>query len=260
MTGEIGYKKYFGIDLARLLAQKIQTVYPSFNSTNFINDTQESVTSLELVGRTVLIASLLKKYLPPHYTEALYILLKILGPENEKETGMFTTGYWLWPIAKFIEKYGIEHFDKSTQAIYEITKRHTGEYAIRPYINRYPEESLKLLRIWAADKNVHVRRLASEGIRPRLPWSEKITLFINKPAPVFEILEMLKDDPSNFVQKSVANNINDYFKVNPDAAYKLLHKWSKNPTSQRSWIIKHALRRELKKGSYQAKEIISKIS
>lgn len=259
MVEETGYKKYFGVNLAELLAQKIEEVHPVFQSKNFIDDAKKYISSLELVDRTILIDQLLKKYLPQDFKKALSILLKILGPENEKETGMFTTGYWLWPVAKFVELYGVNYFDESMQAIYEITKRHTGEYAVRPFINKYPEKSLHELKKWAKDKNVHVRRLATEGIRPRLPWSQKIVLFIDNPSPVFEILELLKDDPSNFIQKSVANNINDYLKDNSTAAYTLLKKWLKNSTPHRVWIIKHALRNELKINNPEAITIVNSL-
>ena len=247
MRRETGLKQHFGVNLAELLATKIEQVYPKFDHPTFIRDIDQSVFQLELVARTALIAKALREHLPDNYTKALKILLKIVGPENEKETGMFTTGYWLWPVAKFVELYGTDHFDESMEAIYEITKRHTGEYAIRPFVRKYPRESLRLIRRWAKDPNVHVRRLASESLRPRLPWAQKMTLFIDNPAPVFGVLELLKDDPSNFVQKSVANNINDYLKDNPKAALALLKQWKPDATPQRTWIIKHALRNEVKK-------------
>ena len=243
MLRETGMKQHFGVNLAELLAHKIAAVYPRFNRDGFIQEIQQSVFQLELVARTALIASVLRKYLPDDYRKALKILLRILGPENEKETGMFTTGYWLWPVAKFVELYGTDHFDESMHAIYEITKRHTGEYAIRPFIRNCPSESLRLLRRWARDRNVHVRRLASEGLRPRLPWAQKMTLFTDNPTQVFAVLEILKDDRSKFVQKSVANNIRDYLKDNPKAALSLLKTWKDNPTPQRLWIIKHASRK-----------------
>lgn len=141
-------------------------------------------------------------------------------------------------------------------SFYEITKCHTGEYAVRLFINTYPKESLKLMKTWAKDDNLHVRRLASEGLRPRLPWAQKLTLFIDKPQPVFDILELLKDDTSKFVQKSVANNINDYLKDNHEAAMKLLAKWQQGATPERKWIIKHALRNELKKGNPSAHDLV----
>ena len=119
-------------------------------------------------------------------------MLKILGPENENETGMFKEYYWLMPVALFVEKYGLDDFDTSINAISEITKRNTGEYAIRPFIRKYPKETLKIMKKWSKDKNVHLRRLASEGCRPRLPWSQKLDEFIDDPGPILPILENLK--------------------------------------------------------------------
>lgn len=253
---ETGIKRYFGKNLTILLSKKILVIYPEFDAKSFQKEAKTTLPPLELVARTAEIARLLKKNLPSDYKKTIKILVQIFGPENERETGMFTTGYWLWPVGKFIELYGVDYFQESMDAIYELTKRHTGEYAIRPFINRYPEKSLRMIKIWATDKNFHVRRLASEGVRPRLPWSQKLTLFVEHPIPVFEILELLKDDNIKFVQKSVANNINDYLKDNPEAAYKLLEKWSKNPTESRKWIIKHALRNEIKKKSKRAENIL----
>ncbi len=232
---------------------------PKFDDKSFLKETKKELPQLELVARTIAIANYLIKYLPQDYNKALSILTKILGPENEKETGMFTTGYWLWPIGKFIELYGTDYFDESMNAIYELTKRHTGEYAVRPFINKYPEKSIKVIKKWTTDKNFHVRRLASEGLRPRLPWSQKLTLFIDNPSPVFEILELLKDDKIKFVQKSVANNINDYLKDNSEKTYGLLEKWINNATPQRRWIIKHALRNEIRKNSERASKILKSI-
>ncbi len=242
--GETGYKAYFGSSLALLLSEKLKVVYPEFKAEVFCKETKRSINHLELKARVSLIAEGLRKFLPEEYPKALSILHKILGPENKKETGMFATGYWLMPVAKFVEVYGLEDYKLSVDAIYEITKRHTGEYAIRPFIKKYPEKTLRIMNRWAQDKNVHVRRLASEGIRPRLPWAQKLSLFIDDPSPVFKILEHLKDDSSRFVQKSVGNNINDYLKENPAETRKLLAEWRNNPTPQRRWIISHALRNE----------------
>jgi 3-methyladenine DNA glycosylase AlkC len=185
--------------------------------------------------------------------------MKILGPENEKETGMFTEGYWIMPIAKFVEKYGVDHFQKSITAIREITKRHTGEYCIRPFIKKYPEKTLAVMEDWSHSRNVHIRRLASEGLRPRLPWAEKLQQFIDDPEPVLVILDNLKDDDSKFVQKSVANNLNDILKDNYDSGISTIRKWSKGATRNRKWIIKHSLRNQIKKGNPAAEKIVENL-
>lgn len=253
------YKKlkyWFDKNLAVLLAEKIQKVYEPFDSKGFIQKTTAGVNDLELKDRVEFIADQLKEKLPGDYKTAIQIFVKVLGPENEKETGMFAEGYWIMPIAKYVEKYGLDHFDTSIDAIKEITKRNTGEYCIRPFIDRYPKRTLDVMNQWSKDKNVHVRRLASEGLRPRLPWARKLDRFIENPKPILDILENLKDDDSKFVQKSVANNLNDILKDNYQVGIKRLKKWSIDATRNRSWVIKHALRNEVKKCNPEAIKLI----
>ncbi|WP_392419664.1 DNA alkylation repair protein [Capnocytophaga canis] len=233
----------FGTYLAELLAEKINRVYPDFNSKNFIKDTGNKVIGQTYTQRIITIADLLKNYLSADYKEALRVLLSILGEENPNQTGMFTHYYWILPIGKFVERYGINHFTLSMNAIEEITKRNTGEYAVRPFIRKYPEKSLEMIKKWAKSPNFHLRRLASEGLRPKLPWASKLDTFVENPAPVFQILELLKDDEIMFVKKSVANHLTDWLKVNKEAVLPLIHRWKtfENPHTQ--WIIKRATRK-----------------
>ncbi|GIM55544.1 DNA alkylation repair protein [Capnocytophaga cynodegmi] len=233
----------FGANLAELLAEKINRVYPDFNSKNFIKDTGNKVIGQTYTQRIITIADLLKNYLSADYKEALRVLFSILGEENPNQTGMFTHYYWILPIGKFVERYGINHFTLSMNAIEEITKRNTGEYAVRPFIRKYPEKSLEIIEKWAKSPNFHLRRLASEGLRPKLPWASKLDTFVENPAPVFQILELLKDDEIMFVKKSVANHLTDWLKVNKEAVLPLIHRWKtfENPHTQ--WIIKRATRK-----------------
>ncbi|MFJ1426685.1 DNA alkylation repair protein [Capnocytophaga canimorsus] len=233
----------FGANLAELLAEKINRVYPDFNSKNFIKDTGNKVIGQTYTQRIITIADLLKNYLSADYKEALRVLLSILGEENPNQTGMFTHYYWILPIGKFVERYGINHFTLSMNAIEEITKRNTGEYAVRPFIRKYPEKSLEIIEKWAKSPNFHLRRLASEGLRPKLPWASKLDTFVENPASVFQILELLKDDEIMFVKKSVANHLTDWFKVNKEVVLPLIHRWKtfENPHTQ--WIIKRATRK-----------------
>ena len=152
------------------------------------------------------------------------------------------------PVAYFVEKYGVDEFDLSMNAIYEITKRHTGEYAIRPFIVKDQGRVLAQAQKWAKSNNVHVRRLSSEGLRPRLPWTQKLDAFIKDATPVLAILELLKSDPSSFVRKSVANNLNDILKDNYASGMETIRRWHKEASKETQWIIKHALRTEIKKG------------
>jgi 3-methyladenine DNA glycosylase AlkC len=241
-TGRISITEAFGENLAILLAEKISTVHKKFDSKGFIRDTKKEVIGKSYTQRIEAIADLLKAYLPEKYTEALAILIKILGPENEEETGMFTNFYWLMPVGKFVEKYGLDNFTQSIKALEEITKRNTGEYAIRPYARKYGAKTLDVCKKWAKNKNFHLRRLASEGLRPKLPWAPKLDVWNDNPKPIFEILELLKEDQVKFVKKSVANHLRDWVKVNPKETQKIINKWSKSKNENTQWILKHAQR------------------
>lgn len=258
----MAYKKlkyWFDKKLAEMLAGRIQPHFKKFDEKRFVKAVDRGTRDLELKDRVELIADLLKEQLPDDFTEALAVLMKSLGPENEQETGMFTEYYWIMPIAKFVEKYGLDHFRASMDAIAEITKRNTGEYCIRPFLDRYPEKTLAVMKKWARHRNVHLRRLASEGLRPRLPWARKMERFIRDPGPVLDIIVLLRDDESKFVQKSVANNLNDILKDNPDMGLKTIQDWTRGATQNRKWIIRHALRNLIKKQDPAAREIMNLI-
>lgn len=233
----------FGSNLAELLSEKILSVRPGFNSSAYISAIAEKCEGKTYTQRVELHADELKEVLPDDFEKAISILTQILGDENPNQTGMFTNYYWILPIGKFVEKYGLDNYQTSFSAIAEITKRNTGEYAIRPFIRKYPEKTLKQMKQWAQSDNFHLRRLASEGLRPKLPWAPKLDTFIENPSPVFEILELLKEDPIKFVQKSVANHLTDYLKVNPEPTVRLLKKWAKSKNPHTQWIVKHATRK-----------------
>jgi len=241
-TGRISITDAFGEELAKLLADKICTVHKSFPAEDFCKSVRNEVAGKSYTQRIEIIADNLQKYLPANYTDALDTLMKILGPENEEETGMFTNFYWLMPVGKFIEKYGLDDFSASIRGIEEVTKRNTGEYAIRPYARKYPDKVLEICKKWAQSKNFHLRRLACEGLRPKLPWAPKLGVWNDNPGPVFEILEILKEDEVKFVKKSVANHLRDWLKVNPTEAEKVIKYWSKSENDDTMWILKHARR------------------
>ncbi len=256
MTERKKHKDWFDGDLAKLLSDKINPLYPKFNVRNFISRIKRGVPSLEIKDRVELFADELRLQLPDSYPTAVEILVKILGPENPHETGMFTEYYWAMPIAKFVEKYGLDHYQISMQALAEVTRRNTSEYAVRPYLEKYPKKALRQMISWSKHKNFHMRRLASEGVRPRLPWASKLDQYIEDPRPIIPILENLKTDQIRFVQKSVANCINDILKDNYALGISLLDSWSKNSHANTKWIIKHALRKELKKDNPEAQRLI----
>jgi 3-methyladenine DNA glycosylase AlkC len=154
----------------------------------------------------------------------------------------------------------LEHLDSSLDALKEFTKLFTSEWAVRPFIKIYPKKTLSFLLRCAGDKNVNVRRWASEGSRPRLPWGEQIQAFIKDPRPTFAILEKLKFDSELFVRKSVSNHLNDVSKDHPDLVIDLLLSWKKQATekniSKVEWIINKSLRTLIKNGHTDALELI----
>ncbi len=165
------------------------------------------------------------------------------------------------PLAKYVEKYGINNFEASIQAIEEITKRNTGEYTIRPFLELHQDKTLKVMKSWSLNNNKHIRRLSCEGLRPRLPWAKKLDSFIQDPNPILPIINNLKNDTSKYVQKSVANCINDILKDNLEIGQQLINSWSTRELSKETkWIIKHALRNFIKKEDKWALEVMMKIN
>jgi len=235
--------RWYGANLAELLGEKIKAVYPKFETEKYVKAVESKCEGMSYTQRISLHTELLYHFLPKNYSEAIKVLTSILGEENPHETGMFTNFYWVGPMAKFVEDYGQEDFETSIKAIAEITKRNTGEYAIRPFIRKYPEQTMRQMLNWSKSPNFHLRRLAAEGCRAKLPWATKLEEFIFKPEPVFKILDNLIEDDIKFVQKSVANNLADYLKVNPEVALKFIEKYKNSTNKNTQWILNHATRK-----------------
>ncbi|MEY3232688.1 MAG: hypothetical protein RLZ54_701 [Candidatus Parcubacteria bacterium] len=162
MTQDNSIKKRFGEDLAYLLGKKIFEVYHNFDLKKYIEIIALECQDLSYTQRIILHAETLKKLLPESYPEAINILISTFDEENPNETGMFKEYYRIMPIGKFVELYGLGHFSESIKAIEEITKRNTGEYAIRPFLKEYPEHTIAIMQEWSQSPNFHLRRLASE--------------------------------------------------------------------------------------------------
>ena len=160
------------------------------------------------------------------------------------------------PFVFFVADHGLECFETSMRAQYELTKRFTAEFSIRAFIERYPNETLKRLAEWAHDPNMHVRRLVSEGTRPRLPWASRLRGFQEDPSPVLELLEVLKDDPEEYVRRSVANNLNDISKDHPELVVEVTRRWWLDASEDRRRLVRHALRTLVKAGNTEALAVL----
>jgi hypothetical protein len=167
-------KDYYNGDCARLLADKIETVFTDFKGMQFTDYVGENVSDKEFSGRMDVFVDAFELYLTNSYEQNIGIFEHILGAELKQETGMFSEGWWLWPVGRYVERHGIENVKVSLKFIKELTKRFTGEYAIRPLLEHKTKETIKTMLEWSRDENVHVRRLASEGVRISLPWSKKL--------------------------------------------------------------------------------------
>ena len=249
-------KNSFGPDVPQRLADMIAVAYPSFAADAFVAECLHGYEELELTGRARHIAGALANHLPEDRARALDIVVESLGPEIEEAelTGMAVFLYL--PFVIFVAAEGMEHFEKAMHAQYELTKRFTAEFSIRAYLERYPDKTLARLREWAGDDNVHVRRLVSEGTRPRLPWAPRLRAFQEDPHPVIELLELLKDDPEEYVRRSVANNLNDISKDHPDVAVDVARRWWRDGGTERRRMVRHGLRTLIKRGDLGALDVL----
>lgn len=238
------------------LAANLQRAWHGFDAQGFRYAVNSRLKSLSFSGRAALIRESLAEYLPKDYPRALEIILKALPPENIEDDLSGYDGFIVMPQNDFVAKYGLDHYDLSMRALYQMTKRFSAEGAIRTFILKYPERTLTILADWAEDTNPHVRRLVSEGTRPRLPWTMQLKPFIQDPRPVLAVLEKLKTDPSLMVCRSVANNLNDIAKDNPDLVVKTLKHWSKIRDEGTQWLIRHAARTLVKQGNKDALEVL----
>jgi len=242
------YKDYYDDRYVAMISNKLARAHNQFNSEIFAGRLRGKLDNLPLFERFDVIVHALEKSMPDDYTDNIMHLFNLLEGELQTESGMFREGWWYWPIGRYVEKNGILDFMTSMSFIKELTKRFTGEYAVRPLIEHDPKQAMPLLIEWSRDENVHVRRLASEGIRIRLPWSKKLYAAIDEFESFVVILDNLKNDFSKFVQKSVGNNLNDLFKEAPEKAQFIIDNWDKdNPTPITRWIISHGTRSFKKK-------------
>ena len=257
MTGvSTKLKDFFDAALVRELASDLARAERSFDAAGFVESGLDGLHRLELTARAWHLADTMNRYLPQPFSRAAEVVVASLGPEllRSDEFGMAPFRYM--PHVFFVQKYGLDDFEAAMRAQYELTKRFSAESSIRAYLVRHPRETYARLLEWARDENVHVRRLVSEGTRPRLPWAPRLREFQENPRPVIALLELLKDDPERYVQRSVANNLNDIGKDHPDLVVDLCRRWLSGATAERKWIVGHALRSLVKQAHRGALETL----
>ena len=243
-------------DAIECLAHNICLVHPNFDGKAFQGSALNGLKTLSIMQRGHHLAKALREHLPARYDQAVRILLKSLTPPQTSTEDLGLAVFFYLPHVSFVATYGLDPahndghdpFETSMMAQYELTKRFSAEFSIRPFLIRWPERTLTHLQEWTSDCDPHVRRLCSEGTRPRLPWAIRIPAFIKDPRPVLPILEALKDDADLYVRRSVANHLGDIAKDHPRLAFELCERWLEGATKERKWLLRHAVRHPAKKG------------
>lgn len=243
------HKDWYSPEFMQILCAVINPKDKLFSSKAVCREYKKTFGDLELKARLTRIAELLDHALERPYPEQLKVFFKSFGEPLETETGMFTDGFYLYPMSQFVELYGDRDLEASIEFIYELTQRFTGEWAIRTIANADQKLTMRTVQRWAKDKNFHVRRLASEGLRPRLPWGKKITWVDQSPEKIIPIYKKLRNDKVLYVRRSVANSMGDIIKLDSELALETFEQWLGGKlTADNLWVIKHAIRTPVKKG------------
>jgi len=218
----------------------------SFSEHAFTRDALDSLAPLELKERVQHIIDVMGKYLPSDFEQTATILGRIR--DHWEETEETLSSFAAWPIIDYVAQYGLDHPRIALPLLRYLTPMFSAEFAVRPFLEKHNQDTYGEMLLWCLDSNEHVRRLASEGIRPRLPWAKQLPRYIENPAPVITLLESLKDDPSDYVRRSVANNLNDISKDHPDLVIEICKQWKSEKVAARRWIIQRATRTLVKNG------------
>ena len=243
------------------ISELIKNAYPEFSEEEFCERVVEKFPELELKERIFWIRKNLQKFLPDDFRQAVEILLKSLPAPLDPEHSDDDFGDFIFaPFSDFVAKYGCDetHLDFSLNALERMTQNFSAEDSIRFFLNVFPEKTLAKVQLWSRSSNYHVRRLASEGTRPSLPWSPKVSLDVSW--VIENILENLCADKTRYVVRSVANHLNDISKKNPELVIDTLVKWKNSgkfcDIKERDFLISHSLRTLVKKGNAGALQLL----
>ncbi|WP_422040458.1 DNA alkylation repair protein [Roseibium sp.] len=247
------FKNKISPDLVTCLGLHIERHLEGFDRASYEAAILGKLEKLELKQRARLIADQTGKILPETLDAKFHILRSILHPlENEgvdrasDDKGI--RGWGMMPLGMVVTDFGLEDFDKSFALLKEMTKRATAEFEVRPFLDRDQERALAIMTPWVKDDSVHVRRLVSEGTRPRLPWGMRLKKLVDDPTPTLPLLEALRDDPEDYVRRSVANHLNDIAKDHPDLVAEIAKRWLKGAGKNRQQLVRHACRSLIKQG------------
>jgi 3-methyladenine DNA glycosylase AlkC len=239
----------------RSMAAHLSRVDARFPAARFQRQALRGLGALELKARAMQLCAALEETLSPDFIAAADHLEAALGTPSDpllpphaaaQDDGL--RGWCLWAAGEFVARRGLAQPERALAALHAITQRFTAEWALRPFVLQHPQLTFATLQHWARDDSAHVRRLVSEGTRPRLPWGMQLKSLIADPSPTLPLLRMLQDDASDYVRRSVANHLNDIAKDHPDVVVGWLREHLVRASAERRVLLRHASRTLIKQG------------
>ncbi len=242
------FKTFLNAAVVRNTARHLRRAWPDFDARAFERRSLAGLDALEMKARAMHIAGALEATLPTDFDHAATVIEAGLAPLDDETDAAGLRSWALWPVGEFVVRRGIGHPARALTALHAVTQRFTAEWAIRPFILEHPQLCWDTLARWTGDPSEHVRRLVSEGSRPRLPWGMQLKGLIADPSPTLPLLRALQDDPSEYVRRSVANHLNDIAKDHPAIVSQWLDAHLPGASDERRALLKHASRTLIKQG------------
>lgn len=250
------FKNLISAQTARAAAHHLRRAWPEFDHTRFEQLAGNGLEALELKARAMQIASALEHCLPTSFAAAASVIEASLGPPLPEHEGVAQarddaaglSGWVVWPLGEYVARRGQQEAPRALTCLHALTQRFSAEWAIRPFIMNHPALCFATLQRWTQDPSAHVRRLVSEGSRPRLPWGLQLKALILDPTPTLPLLERLQHDPSAYVRRSVANHLNDIAKDHPALVAQWLEQHLAGASDEGRALLRHATRTLIKRG------------
>jgi 3-methyladenine DNA glycosylase AlkC len=254
------FKNLINADTVRRAGAQLQRVWPAFDRPCFEHQAAHGLDTLEFKARAMQLADALQATLPPRFADAAEVLEAALAPPipldaagepvglSEAQSAQGLAGWVVWSLGEFVARAGQADVPRALACLHALTQRFSAEFAIRPFVRDHPETVFHTLARWTQDPSAHVRRLVSEGSRPRLPWGLRLQALVTDPTPTLALLRALQDDPSAYVRRSVANHLNDIAKDHPQAVADWVKTHRQNASAQREALLRHASRGLIKQG------------
>ncbi len=257
------FKNFINAALIEHAGRQLHRVAPDFDRGAFEALISPRLPALELKARAMHVADVLEQLLPSDFGDAADLLERALAPVSPTDAPtshpplgeLGLRGWILWPVGEFAARRGVAHPERALQLLHAVTQRFTAEFAIRPLIVAHPKLVYDTLAAWTRDPSEHVRRLVSEGTRPRLPWGLQLKASIADPSMSWPLLEALLDDESEYVRRSVANHLNDIAKDHPALVVAFTKRFLDGASKERRALLKHATRTLVKMGNAQVLQL-----